>query len=60
MGFSIPERLKSRKFIVAVVTVIALAVGLPESAQQGIITIAMTYLGAQGIVDASAAWKSKK
>jgi len=60
MKLNIASKYKSRKFIVAIVTIVAVVVGLPEAAQASVIQLAIAYLGAQGIGDAAAYWKGKK
>ena len=60
MNLNIASKYKSRKFIVAVVTIVAVIVGLPEASQQSVITLAMMYIGGQGVVDTAAAWKKRQ
>ncbi len=61
MNVKVPERFKSRKFIVAIVTVIAVSTGLiPEAAIDKIVGFLMVYLGGQSVVDAADKLKTKK
>lgn len=48
---NIPERLKSRKLWVAIVTAVVIVFGLPEELIMPIVLIAMTYIGGQAVVD---------
>ena len=57
MKLNIASKYRSRKFIVAVVTIVAVVIGLPEASQQHVVTMAMMYIGGQGVVDAAAAYK---
>ena len=59
MGFNIPEKFQSRKFIVAVITALAVILGIGNGVQEQIIQLAMAYIGGQGIVDAAGAWRKK-
>lgn len=53
------SRFLSRKFIVALVTMVVLALGLAPELADKIVAIAMMYLGAQGAVDAVSGLKKK-
>ena len=41
----------SRKFIVAIVTILAVVLGLTEEVTTQVVALAMAYFGAQGYVD---------
>ena len=53
------SRFLSRKFIVAVITMIVIGAGLDPALIDKIVVIAMMYLGAQGAVDAVSSLKKK-
>lgn len=50
----------SRKFIVALVTIVIIATGLDPALIDKIVVLVMMYLGSQGVVDAVSAHKAKK
>lgn len=56
------QKLKSRKLWVAVISAAILTLGqhlgLEAELLQKLVTLAMTYIGAQGVVDAASALKS--
>ena len=60
MGFKIPEKYLSRKFIVALATLLAIVTGLGEGNLTEMLILAGSYIGGQGVVDAVAASKAKK
>ena len=52
-NISIPERYHSKKFLTAIVTVVAIATGfIPEEQVGTVVMLVMTYLGGQSVVDA--------
>ena len=59
MQVAIPERFQSRKFIVALAAVVAIAFGVNEDALSQVIPVLLTYLGGQSAVDALSALKKK-
>ncbi len=57
---SIPEKYQSKKFITAIVTVVAIVSGQIPEAQVGVVVnFLMVYLGGQSVVDVAAAARKK-
>lgn len=51
MSFSVPERLRSRKFWVALGSLIAVALGVPEGNVVPFVLVVASYLLGQSFVD---------
>ena len=54
------KKLRSRKLIAAVVGVVAVFLDLTPEQQSMIVTMLVSYIGAQGVSDFAASWGSKK